>query len=1067
MSQKILHLTPLKEEDNSEDEEEVEEPEKVSPIMNRRLSIKDLPPTNELDLDLSKSEVNNLNNYNKSPQKLRNSAKLISHKIILNKSASSKVDLCLYALEYPPNKRNQEMLFHIKSYLKTMPALMNIISKEQSSNLCDNLIEQISIHLRHEYIPKNNLVCRFGERGEKFYIILKGKISFLVPKSMKCFLNFEEYINYLMQLRKNDEFELITNLLAQNRIIYPIDDDNLDEYLINEYDEYQRNLRKNNRKRVKAKTGKDNFKSNFNVKSTVEEKTENTINDKLDYDLNTNLRLNLKLEERPNIKRITMNINSLSKNKNNEPKKNNFSFQTYKKMGIIVDKINQSRMINLHLENNIKNYLEGENSVKVYLKSNNVQNRDLDPNGRKLVNIYHYEEMSSFESGQTFGFIALVSKACKRASTAIVVEDSDLGVLTKEEYLQFFELLSSKEKKNLYELLKFYNLMSSVSEHKFIKRFYHMFEYKKFYKNHNILETNKPFNELLIFSQGLFNIYISVNIPELNDLITRIKIIRGKLLGLSRYKIESSLEEKRENVDLIVRRNYMSEKESKIILKKYNYIISIISDHLILGYPDTVDPKTNKPLFNCVCSSAESDGYSISNKSIGIINQDSEVIHRLTEFCLMKIDYNLTRLKQFKKEILSKIKENELSSLAENKEKKDYNEGNNIYKSDNYSNENNKNTSNEVNFKRNNLFLDKINYINRNEINNYKTINNNKKKLLTNKLNTENALNLITKNKKEEIKNNYTEKNLRKTYNINPSRNDKLTNLIQFNSESKSKEKSKESTILTKLRENILNKQRRMELNPEDKKNYNTLETNPIKHSLSSESFKNTKDISNKSDAKIKKGNKKNLKKMKFKSMNIFKNYLKDFDMITSLNNKLLSPLLTKSTVQSLPTIKNKNIKLKNFLKENNDKKENEITKKNEKNIIEDLYKIDQLSFVKEKFLVFESNKITKRDKFNTINYDFLPKINRNNKNHPMKIKRQFFNGLNKDIIKKNKKMNNKEDNQDIEDKKTNNLKTLSSNLINKQKTLQKNINDKYHELNNLVNNMHNITKDILSKKNN
>ena len=48
------------------------------------------------------------------------------------------------------------------------------------------------------------------------------------------------------------------------------------------------------------------------------------------------------------------------------------------------------------------------------------------------------------------------------------------------------------------------------------------------------------------------------------------------------------------------------------------------------------------------------------------------------------------------------------------------------------------------------------------------------------------------------MKNNYTEKNLRKTYNINPSRNDKLTNLIQFNSESKSKEKSKESTILTK-----------------------------------------------------------------------------------------------------------------------------------------------------------------------------------------------------------------------------------------------------------------------------
>jgi hypothetical protein len=61
---------------------------------------------------------------------------------------------------------------------------------------------------------------------------------------IKCYLNLEEYVNYLMQLRKSEEFELINNLLVENRSIYPIEDDNLDEYLINEYESYKKIYRK-------------------------------------------------------------------------------------------------------------------------------------------------------------------------------------------------------------------------------------------------------------------------------------------------------------------------------------------------------------------------------------------------------------------------------------------------------------------------------------------------------------------------------------------------------------------------------------------------------------------------------------------------------------------------------------------------------------------------------------------------------------------------------------------------------------------------------------------------------
>lgn len=543
------------------------------------------------------------------------------------------------------------------------------------------------------------------------------------------------------------------------------------------------------------------------------------------------------------------------------------------------------------------------------------------------------------------------------------------------------------------------------------------------------------------------------------------------MLGLSRYKIERTLEEKRENEDLIIRRNYMSEKESKILLKKYNYTISIVSDHLLLGYADTVDPISHKPLFNCMCTSAESDGYSISNKSIGLINQDSTVIHNLTEFCLMRMEYNLTRLKQFKKEILSKIKNEELSSLSQNNN--NAKENNINFSKEKSLNENIKNNS-ENSFKKNNFVLDRISYINRNEINLMKNMDNNKKKLFTNIINhdkIENAINLLSKSKNEELKITLTEKGLKRPFNNSISRNNKILNLIQSNSEFHSNEKSKTIKSISKLRENIFNKQKRIELKNEDnkaelinKKNYNTLNNKDIKHSMSSESINNNKNKNNCENNKNKR-NYKSLKKIRFNSMNIFKNYIKDFDTINFINNKMLSPLLTKSSVHILPSIKKEQKNALNFSNDNSNKNENNKIKKYEKNITDDLFKIDQLSFVKEKFIIFKNNKRAKKDSFNTINYDYLPRLNRNNQEQPMKIKKQFFKGISIELNENNKN-NNKNEIKDSDDKKnTNYMSTLGSSSLNKQTSKEKEINDKYNELNSLVNNMHNITKEILSKK--
>ena len=1073
MNNKMLNLATLREETNSDNEDDSITDKTPSILINKRNTVKEPVKSKIINFDLSKSPSKK-QEY-KSPKKQRNSVILISQRTIEKRNSLSKADLCLNALKYSQNQRTPDMINHIKTYLKSMPSFMNIISKEKNMGLSENLIEQIALHLRLEYFKKNNLVCRFGEKGEKFYIILKGKVTFMVPKAMKCFLNFEEYVIYLMQLRKNNEFELLNNLIAENRIFYPFDDDDFDEFLKKEYQEYQRNIHKTGRKKTKAITGKGIQNLNLNIKNNLE--TQNELSQNADNDLNSKLKLN-DVEQRSNSRHTTLNT---SKNFESDVniKKNNFSTQTYKKMGAVLEKINESALNSNH----DINLLLGENSPGSYLRATNVQNRDLDSKGRKLVNIYHYEEMSSFETGQTFGFIALVSKTCKRASTAIVVEDSHLGVLTKEEYLKFFEMLSSIEKKNLYELLKFYSLIIAVSEHKFVKRFYHMFEYKKYFKNNNIFHPNKPFKELLVFSSGLFNINISVNMPELNDLITKIKTIKGRLLGFPKAKIERTLDEKRENDDLVIRRNYMSERENKILLKKYNFTISIISDHLILGYPDTVDPQTHMPLFNCVCTSAECDGYSISNKSIKLINEESVVIHRLTDFCLMKIQYNLTRLNQFKKEILAKIKESEMSSLIEISQNKDLDINSTM--------ENKKENYMDANSPNNAIDDGKIEYLNRNELARKKNLSSNAKSFVINKLNLDkinNAIKLIH-SINEETKNNSGKDKKKLIFNSSSSIN-KMNNIITFNAKTDVNSSRNNINAIIKLKEDFLFNpktkdkpteiQTRNEDNNSFKKENNTVDNNNFKHSLSQKVYEKQKNNNiTKHNTNSLNNINFSLKKKKINNFNLFKNYKKELEKINDMNNKLLSPLITKNRIRILPSIKIKN-KIKNFFKENiikteintNKIKLSKMTKDKATNlnnyITDDINNIDQLSFVKDKFIVFRSTKEQKKEKFNTVNYELLPKI-RDQK--PLKIKKEFFKDFENKILDVNNINNSKnnEDTTDIKEEKNNNknnkLSKVILKIVNKQSQTEKNINNKYTEINGLLENMQKITNEILTKK--
>ena len=62
------------------------------------------------------------------------------------------------------------------------------------------LLKYISEHILYEYFPSKRLVLRYGELGSKYYIILHGVVSVLIPVKVNLQMTFFEYSKYIATL---------------------------------------------------------------------------------------------------------------------------------------------------------------------------------------------------------------------------------------------------------------------------------------------------------------------------------------------------------------------------------------------------------------------------------------------------------------------------------------------------------------------------------------------------------------------------------------------------------------------------------------------------------------------------------------------------------------------------------------------------------------------------------------------------------------------------------------------------------------------------------------------------
>ena len=128
------------------------------------------------------------------------------------------MDLIVYVLNKP--NRNQTELFILKVFLKTLKNFTSLMSTTTID--IDSLLMNVAFYLKCARMKKGNAVFKYGDKGNKYYVILRGSASVLLPKETKVSLSLFDYIKMIIRLVIVRENELLVRTVNSNKGAYNI-----------------------------------------------------------------------------------------------------------------------------------------------------------------------------------------------------------------------------------------------------------------------------------------------------------------------------------------------------------------------------------------------------------------------------------------------------------------------------------------------------------------------------------------------------------------------------------------------------------------------------------------------------------------------------------------------------------------------------------------------------------------------------------------------------------------------------------------------------------------------------
>ena len=144
-----------------------------------------------------------------------------------------RVDLaiqdCILALIKEPSSRKANDIEKIKSFLETTALATKFRSDNFNAESLNKILFMCSGEMRHCYLEKGKTLFHIGDVGDKFYIVLQGRVAVLQPTPITDQMTGFELYRHLLNLRKNNEMYMFNLTLDANKNIVDIDKRDLEQ----------------------------------------------------------------------------------------------------------------------------------------------------------------------------------------------------------------------------------------------------------------------------------------------------------------------------------------------------------------------------------------------------------------------------------------------------------------------------------------------------------------------------------------------------------------------------------------------------------------------------------------------------------------------------------------------------------------------------------------------------------------------------------------------------------------------------------------------------------------------
>lgn len=319
-------------------------------------------------------------------------------------------------------------------------------------------------------IEKDKILYHIGETDEKFYFIIKGKISELKAFKYHRILPFDDYISYLIELKKTMKNIFYLKYWKIIKMKFQLNQ----KKILKEY-------RQLYLKKLLEKISLETISNNTELEQFFKEYYQ----DFSDY------------------KMTKKELEKLGKNKNK----------------IIMGSVNREWddyiLEKCHMNSDEAILFEPFEEVFAGKKHS--------------YSVYLFENTGTYGESNYFGDFSLEEEKIKREETIRADEETFLGWITNDDYISIISPARKMEKKKEIMLLNNGYFFKNISERTFKRNYYNMFIKKECSMNTVLFNTGAKPKSLIFIKQGKISLVLNCSIIELYNLIQLIYIKLNKV----------------------------------------------------------------------------------------------------------------------------------------------------------------------------------------------------------------------------------------------------------------------------------------------------------------------------------------------------------------------------------------------------------------------------------------------------------------------------------------------------------------------------------------------------------